>query len=58
MLCMGRATRYKGFDDLLDALQHLQREDVPVPHTVLAAVTDGPVVTDYQRHLARRRPGM
>lgn len=54
MLCMGRATHYKGFDDLLDALQHLQREDVPLPHTVLAAVTDGPVVTEYQRHLARR----
>jgi len=54
MLCMGRATRYKGFDDLLDALQHLQREDVPLPHTVLAAVTDGPEVSDYQQHLARR----
>ncbi|MEU4607632.1 glycosyltransferase family 4 protein [Kribbella sp. NPDC023972] len=54
MLCMGRATPYKGYDDVLDALQYLKRQGGPVPHTVLAAVTDGPVVTDYQRHLAWR----
>lgn len=54
LLAMGRATQYKGFDDLLDALGYLRRHDVPVPHAVLAAVTDGPGVTSYQRHLQRR----
>jgi glycosyltransferase involved in cell wall biosynthesis len=50
ILAMGRAVPYKGWDDLLDAL-HLAR---PVPHTLLAAVTDDPEATPYQAHLARR----
>lgn len=54
MLAMGRATPYKGFDDLLDALNCLASQSIPVPHTVLAAVTDGPELTRYQRHLEGR----
>ena len=42
MLCMWRATRYKGYDDLLDALQYLSARAYQFPHTVLAAVTDEP----------------
>ena len=51
---LGRAAPYKGWDDLLDALALLGRRRPGVPHTVLAAVTDQPVTTDYQRHLADR----
>ncbi|MFD7161388.1 glycosyltransferase family 4 protein [Kribbella sp. NPDC059898] len=54
VLSMGRATPYKGFDDLLDALNILREQHVSVPHTVLAAVTDGLEVSSYQRHLQRR----
>ena len=47
---------YKGFDDLLDALRVLKTgQDPPwVPHTILAAVAEGPRLTPYQEHLARR----
>src|SRR6202007_962515 len=38
---------------LVDALA-LLRERQPVPHAVLAAVTDQPSVTDYQFRLAAR----
>jgi glycosyltransferase involved in cell wall biosynthesis len=54
LLSFGRAEPYKGFDDLLDALQILRTNDLWVPHTILAAVTDGPPPTTYQRHLAHR----
>lgn len=54
VLALGRAAPYKGWDDLLDALALLQRDGVPLPHAVLAAVTDQPGTTDYQRHLAAR----
>jgi glycosyltransferase involved in cell wall biosynthesis len=54
MLCFGRAEPYKGFDDLIDALAILKAAGVPVPHTVLGAVTDGLAITPYQRHLAER----
>ena len=54
LLSFGRAEPYKGFDDLLDALHILSASGLRVPHTVLAAVTDGPPPTAYQRHLAHR----
>lgn len=54
VLAMGRAVPYKGFDDLLDALALLKASKVTVPHTLLAAVTDAPGLTPYQRHLADR----
>ncbi|HEV3288122.1 MAG TPA: hypothetical protein VG123_03940, partial [Streptosporangiaceae bacterium] len=54
LLSFGRAEPYKGFDDLLDALHLLRTSGMRVPHTILAAVTDGPPLTAYQRHLARR----
>ena len=54
MLAMGRAVPYKGFDDLVDALALLKARGVQVPHTVLAAVTDDPVPSPYQQHLARQ----
>jgi glycosyltransferase involved in cell wall biosynthesis len=54
LLSFGRAEPYKGFDDLLDALHILQTSHTPVPHTILAAVTDAPPPTTYQRHLAHR----
>jgi glycosyltransferase involved in cell wall biosynthesis len=54
LLSFGRAEPYKGFDDLLDALRILSSTATRVPHTVLAAVTDGPPLTACQRHLARR----
>jgi len=54
LLSFGRAEPYKGFDDLLDALHILSTSGLRVPHTILAAVTDGPPRTAYQRHLARR----
>ena len=53
VFALGRATPYKGWDDLVDALALLRRRG-SVPHAVLAAVTDQPGVTDYQRHLAGR----
>ncbi|HUK71696.1 MAG TPA: glycosyltransferase [Streptosporangiaceae bacterium] len=49
---MGRAVPYKGFDDLLDALAILKAGGVVTPHAVIAAVTDTPEPTPYQRHLA------
>jgi glycosyltransferase involved in cell wall biosynthesis len=54
LLAMGRAEPYKGWDDLLDALAELGRQRIPVPHSLLAAVTDRPDPTPYQRHLANR----
>lgn len=54
VLAMGRAVPYKGFDDLIDALTLLKNAAIPVPHAVIAAVTDGSQRTPYQRHLARR----
>lgn len=53
ILAMGRAQPYKGFEDLLDALHLLVRHGVPVPHLLLAAVTDGEPTT-YQRRLRER----
>jgi hypothetical protein len=41
VLAMGRAVVYKGFDDLIDALTLLKKAAIPVPHAVIAAVTDG-----------------
>ena len=54
LLAFGRAAPYKGFDDLLDALDHLRSRGVPVPHLVLAAVTDDGGPSAYQLHLRRR----
>ncbi|MGH3925099.1 MAG: hypothetical protein ACRDTT_19925, partial [Pseudonocardiaceae bacterium] len=54
LLAMGRAQPYKGFDDLLDALALLRMQDVTVPNLVLAAVTEDPEPSDYQRHLAKK----
>ena len=54
LFALGRAEPYKGFTDLLDALVLLREEQQPVPHTVLAAVTDGQPTNPYQQHLAQR----
>jgi glycosyltransferase involved in cell wall biosynthesis len=54
MLALGRAQPYKGWDDLLDALAQLGDQGIPVPHALLAAVTDQPCPTSYQRHLSFR----
>lgn len=51
-LAMGRAVPYKGFDDLLDALALISRGHPP--HLLLAAVSNKPDPTAYQRHLADR----
>ena len=53
MLVMGRAHPYKGFDDLLDALEFL-RNVAELPHVIMAAVTEDDVPSAYQRHLQRR----
>ena len=54
LLSFGRAEPYKGFGDLLDALHILKTSGTSIPHTFLAAVTDGPPPTLYQRHIAHR----
>lgn len=54
LLSFGRAEPYKGFDDLIDALHILGNSGLRVPHTILAAVTDGPPLTAHQRHLVHR----
>ena len=56
LLALGRAEPYKGFDDLLDALALLRNDDPGgrLPHLVLAAVTDSPSASPYQRQLADR----
>lgn len=54
LFAMGRAAPYKGFNDLLDAIEILQADGLPLPRVLLAAVTDDGVPTDYQRHLAAR----
>ena len=54
LLSFGRAEPYKGFDDLLHALHILRSSGLRVPHTILAAVTDGPPCSAYQRHLAHQ----
>lgn len=53
VFALGRAAPYKGWDDLVDALA-LLRQRGPVPHAVLAAVTDQPAASNYQLRLARR----
>jgi glycosyltransferase involved in cell wall biosynthesis len=57
LLALGRASPYKGWDDLIDALGILRRRGSarsPLPHAVLAAVTDQPAPSPYQRYLADR----
>jgi glycosyltransferase involved in cell wall biosynthesis len=54
LLAMGRATPYKGFDDLLDALELLRGTGPAPPHLLLAAVTESPRLSPYQRDLAHR----
>ncbi|HUD38095.1 MAG TPA: glycosyltransferase family 4 protein [Streptosporangiaceae bacterium] len=57
LLAFGRAQAYKGWDDLLDALAALSGRGptrAPLPHAVLAAVTDQPGLSEYQRHLGDR----
>jgi glycosyltransferase involved in cell wall biosynthesis len=54
LLAFGRAAPYKGFDDLLDAIEMLHAQAIPVPHLLLAAVTDTDEATTYQRYLAGR----
>lgn len=53
MLAMGRAQPYKGFEDLLDAVDLLARRGVRMPHLLLAAVAEGEP-TAHQRHLCQR----
>ena len=55
LLALGRAAPYKGFEDLLDALELLQTRTVRVPHLLLAAVTDADGPNTYQQHLGARR---
>jgi glycosyltransferase involved in cell wall biosynthesis len=40
--------------NLADFLGKINEQQLQVPHTILAAVTDGPPLTAYQRHLAHR----
>ncbi len=54
LLSYGRAEPYKGWDDLVEALAQLRDRRGDVPHALLAAVTDQPSPTAYQRHLASR----
>lgn len=53
LLVMGRATPYKGFEDLLGALALLDKNRVGIPYLLLAAVTETTEPTPYQRHLAQ-----
>jgi glycosyltransferase involved in cell wall biosynthesis len=54
ILALGRAVPCKGFDDLIGALALLKAQNVPLPHTLIAAVTETRQRTPYQQHLARR----
>lgn len=54
LLAYGRAAPYKGWDDLVEALGLVRAGGTALPHAVLAAVTDQPTSTEYQRHLAAR----
>ena len=54
LLSYGRAEPYKGWDDLVEALARLRDHRAQVPHALLAAVTDQPSPTAYQRQLASR----
>lgn len=54
LLAMGRAEPYKGFDDLLTALELLAATGTAIPHMVLAAVSEHTMPTGYQHRLARR----
>lgn len=54
LLSMGRAQPYKGFDDLLDALILLRDQRHAVAPLLLAAVTEDPEPSTFQRHLAVR----
>lgn len=58
LLAFGRAAPYKGFEDLLDALELLRTSGVPAPHLVLAAVTDTDKPTAYQQHVIARCAGL
>ncbi|WP_410655767.1 glycosyltransferase family 4 protein [Amycolatopsis sp. lyj-112] len=51
LLSMGRAEPYKGFDDLLDALEILQDTGTEIPHLILAATSESPLPSSYQQHL-------
>jgi glycosyltransferase involved in cell wall biosynthesis len=52
LLALGRAQPYKGWDDLIEAIAALRAAGTRLPHALLAAVTDQPEPTAYQRHLA------
>lgn len=52
LVALGRAQPYKGWDDLLDALLELRSQRIPLPHTLLAAFSDQPCLTSYQRQLS------
>ncbi|WP_409493132.1 glycosyltransferase [Amycolatopsis sp. cmx-11-12] len=54
LLSMGRAEPYKGFDDLLDAITILRDDGIEVPPLVLAATSEAPLPSGYQRHLMAR----
>ncbi|WP_037600018.1 glycosyltransferase family 4 protein [Streptacidiphilus rugosus] len=51
VLAMGRAVPWKGFDELLEAWDLLHSSGHPLPHLVLAAVSEQAAPTRYQRHL-------
>ncbi|MBB4689299.1 glycosyltransferase family 4 protein [Amycolatopsis jiangsuensis] len=51
---MGRAEPYKGFEDLLDAWELLERDGVSLPLLVLAATSESPEPTPYQNVLRDR----
>ncbi|MFC3510526.1 glycosyltransferase family 4 protein [Amycolatopsis halotolerans] len=54
VLAMGRAEPYKGFEDLLDAWEILRHDNVALPRLVLAATSEQPQPTPYQKKLRRK----